>query len=77
MVNIIQSQSNVSYPTQMPVDGGANCHALWDKHLFYVLFVRQTSLYIAGGSTLSASGVVLSPTTFPDYLTIHSLAPAY
>ena len=56
---------------------GVNCHTFWDNLLFYVLFVRPTSVHVAGGSTISAAGVGLVPVVLPGYPTIHSLAPAY
>ena len=61
----------------MQVDGGDNCHVFGDKHLFYILFVRPTSVHVDEGSTLSASDVGLVPVIYPGYPALHSLSPAY
>ena len=77
MVKLLQRQTTVSHTTHMQVDGGANCHGFWDKHLFYILFVRPTSIHDAGGSTFSSSGVGLLHVMLPGYPTLHVLAPDY
>ena len=68
MVKLLHSQSTVSHPTQMQVDGGANCHDFWDKHIFYVLFIRTTSVHFDGGSNFSDTGVGLVPFMFRGFL---------
>ena len=55
----------------MRVYGGANCHAFWDYHLFYVLFVKTNYVHVAGGSTFSADSVDLVPVIFPGSMTLH------
>ena len=77
MLNLLQSQSTLSHPTHMRVDGGSSCHAFGDKHLFNVLFVRPTDVHFSGGSTFSAAGMGLVPFMFPGFPTLHSLDPAY
>ena len=77
MVNIIQSQSTLSHPTQMKVDGGAGFHGFGYKHPFYALFVRPTYIHVAVNSAFSASGMVLVTVMFPDSPTLHALDPAY
>ena len=61
----------------MWVDGGANFHYFWDKHLFYVLFVIPTSVHVSGGYNLSADCIVMVPVMLPGYMTLHSLVIAY
>ena len=61
----------------MRVYGGDNYHAFWDKHLFYVLFVRPTSIYVYGGPTFSDDGVGLVPIILPGSPKLYSLAPDY
>ena len=56
---------------------GSNFHGFGYKRLFYVLFVRLTSLHVAGVSSLSAYGVGFVLVSFPGSPTPHSLAPAY
>ena len=56
----------------MRVDGGDNCHAFWDKHLFYILFFIPTSVHVAGGSTFSTTVVGLIFVMLPGYPTLHS-----
>ena len=56
----------------MRFDGGANCHAFWDDHLFYVLFVRTISVHVSGDYTFSAHGVGLVPVMFPGSMTLRS-----
>ena len=75
MVKLLHSQSTVSHTTQMQVDGGANCHDFWDKHLFYVLFYRTTSVHVSGRSIFSVSGVGLVLVMLPGSPTLKSLAP--
>ena len=58
-------------------EGGANCQDCWDNQLFYILFVRPTSLHVSGGSKSSATGVGLIPVMFPGSLTLHPLDPSY
>ena len=67
MVNLLQYQSTVSNPTHMWVNGGSNCRSFWDKHLFYILFVRPNYVHVARGSTLLAAGMVLVPLILPGY----------
>ena len=61
----------------MIVDGGANFHDFWDKHLFYVLFDITNYVHVDSGSTLSSAGVGLVPVILPGSLTLHSLATEY
>ena len=61
----------------MRVGGGANCHDFVDKHLFYGLFGRPTSIHVAGGSTFSVDIVGLVTVVLPGYLTLHLFAPDY
>ena len=56
MSNTLHPQSTVSHLNKIKVDGWANCHAFWYKHIFYVLFVRPNSIHVSGGSTLSGRG---------------------
>ena len=51
---------------------------IWgSKHLFYVLFVRPTSVHVSGGSTFSPDGVGLVPLMLPGYTTLKSLSLSY
>ena len=56
---------------------GGNCHAFWDKQLFYILVVRINSVNVTGVSTFSASGVVLVPVKLPGSNTLYSLGTYY
>ena len=49
MVKLLQWHLTVSCITQMHVDGGAKCYNFCYKNLLYVLFVRKTSVNVAGG----------------------------
>ena len=71
MVNLLHPQSIVSHLNRMKVYGEANFHDFWNKRLFYVLFFRPTSVYVAGGSTLSASGMGFITVMFPGSTTLH------
>ena len=77
MLNLHQYQSSISHNSQVQVDGRANSRSFWYNHLFYVLFVRPTSVHVAGVSTFSASDVCLVRFLFPGSLTLHSLSPSY
>ena len=61
----------------MRVDGGSNCHDFWYNHLFYLLFVRPTSVHVSGGSIFLAAGVGVVHVKLPGFHTLHSLDPAY
>ena len=56
---------------------GYNCRYFGDKDLFYVLFVRSTSIHVAGDCALSASGVGLVPIVFQGSPTLYSFVPVY
>ena len=56
----------------MQVDGGDNYHNFGDKHIFYLLFDRPTSVHVAGGSTFSTTVVGLIFVMSPGYPTLHS-----
>ena len=75
MEKLLQCHFTISNPTQMRVDGGVNCHDLWGKHLFYILFVRLTPVQVSGVSTFSALRVSLIPVDFPCSQTLYSLDP--
>ena len=48
-----------------------------DKHLFYVLFVRPTSVHVSGNYTFSEDVIGLVPVMLPGSTTFHSLDTSY